>query len=525
MSQEKPRKYKMRELTVNEYFEKGGIKVSMEAGNVWRKPKGAKSVKDPSQVPKGWSIVKGPRGGVYAVPPAKGAKPKKHPYKVPPRWGGRGSVPSQDAAIQKVIDMMADTTKDAEDIYREVEKRYGKDSADSVRDDISKAVGQSLPDEEPKEPLEGRAIVNTPAELDQWAKEGGWKSGKDFLEDAGATFEEIQDKQFEVVNGRLFIEDELEEPKTVEDIVNHIAEYSGDLITHGMLPGDEKYDELGEDIKQLIASSEHEPKDVLKGLLSYIDKMGEEEGWESDEVDYWKKLLGSREEPEEPKPKPKLYDKSAKGAWAKDNGYDANDLLQGTERNAIDSANKILSNKGYEGFLEEDLIKEIKNDIWENSEYLPDPDYSTSDEEFEEELTRLAKLGIAKYKEEEPEGPIPNFPHPDDLNFTPEEGEKIKDIIRANKGADPEEYIDFAGNEIGKRVDVEDIELFKSEMEEEQSSDIQNNVRSSKIEHVLLMLGMKSTGDKEKDIQNAVDKIKNSSEKKIKSYKQYMGWP
>jgi hypothetical protein len=60
--------------------------INKEAQNL---PPGAIHVKNPQDVPKGWSVTKGPRGGTIAIPPAgasagKGEQPQKQPVKQEP---------------------------------------------------------------------------------------------------------------------------------------------------------------------------------------------------------------------------------------------------------------------------------------------------------------------------------------------------------------------------------------------------------------------------------------------------------
>ena len=58
-------------MNMREYL--GGLKSINPDNKVYETtnmPKGARSITNPSEVPKGWNVVKGPRGGVYAVPPA-----------------------------------------------------------------------------------------------------------------------------------------------------------------------------------------------------------------------------------------------------------------------------------------------------------------------------------------------------------------------------------------------------------------------------------------------------------------------
>jgi len=83
--------------------------VSTEAGP--QLPPGAKSVSDPSQVPKGWRVIKGPKGGTYAVPPAGGAGGDQKPSEEP-----KGEVPDnkQDARYDSIAQALYG--KDAKDL-------------------------------------------------------------------------------------------------------------------------------------------------------------------------------------------------------------------------------------------------------------------------------------------------------------------------------------------------------------------------------------------------------------------------
>ncbi len=87
----------MKDITVNEYFKNAGV--TFEA----KLPKGAKSVSDPSKIPKGWGTFRGPRGGLYAVPPAKGAKPKKQKKMKPKSSPGDNVLDPYDPFAKKQI--------------------------------------------------------------------------------------------------------------------------------------------------------------------------------------------------------------------------------------------------------------------------------------------------------------------------------------------------------------------------------------------------------------------------------------
>ncbi|MCK5176445.1 MAG: hypothetical protein KAQ92_01850, partial [Candidatus Aenigmarchaeota archaeon] len=93
-------------------------------------------IKDPSQAPAGANVQVSKHGGHYYDTDS-----------------GMGKAPADDADvdmtadqdIEKVINMMSLSGNDAEDIYQELERRFGPEVAMANRDEISKSVGQEEP--------------------------------------------------------------------------------------------------------------------------------------------------------------------------------------------------------------------------------------------------------------------------------------------------------------------------------------------------------------------------------------------
>lgn len=105
-------------------------------------PKGARAVKNPSDVPKGWSIVKGARGGLYAVPPVKNTQ---------------GSVPGNTQTQDKIISMINDGYSQddikAETGYEISDKEYNKIANQPQQKEKPETQFKKEPKDEPKNPF------------------------------------------------------------------------------------------------------------------------------------------------------------------------------------------------------------------------------------------------------------------------------------------------------------------------------------------------------------------------------------
>lgn len=97
-------------------------------------------ISDPSQAPSGANVQMGKHGGHYYDTEGKMDK-------APADTGDIEMTAEQE--IEKVINMMALNKDNAEDIYQELERRFGPDVALANRDEISKSVGQEIPGQEP----------------------------------------------------------------------------------------------------------------------------------------------------------------------------------------------------------------------------------------------------------------------------------------------------------------------------------------------------------------------------------------